>query len=210
METHGWVEMSNPEEADGGLVVVVCTSNVCVSPYVERRLARLLDRVNVTVTSRGLHARPGQRLDGHVVKALGLPPAEAETATVRQLLPLDLDQADLVVTATRGQRAEVVRLNPTVMARCFALLDLADLAAQADVTAYGPVPPGVSWVRHVAARLAARRGLVPPRAAEQADIADPTGKGGRAHAQMVREVELALPALASSLTPLTMVTSRRH
>jgi protein-tyrosine phosphatase len=149
-------------------------------------------------------------MDRAVAAALHERDCDTEAFLARQLTQGDVDEADLIITAAREQRAEVVRMSPRALARCFALLDLADLAAAVDPNSYGPAPLEASWVQHVTARLAAHRGLVPPRAAETADVADPTGQGSRAYGRMVRDIEGALPALLGCLVPATSVTSRRR
>lgn len=195
---------------DGGLVLVVCTANVCRSPYIERRLAQLVGHLGITVISRGTRALVDQPMDPAVASALEDHDASAQGFAARQLTPADVTGADLVITAAREHRAEVVRMSLRAMARCFTLLDLVDLANGLGPVSATSVPPGVPWVPAMTARLAAQRGLVPPRPASDADLRDPTGLGTRAHSRMVREVEGALPALAACLTPLPDITSRRR
>ena len=76
-------------------------------------------------------------------------------------------EADLVLTATRAHRAEVVRLSPGPMSYCFTLGDFAHLVADADAAEleeFGDPDPGASWVAHVAGFAASRRGMIAPLA----------------------------------------------
>ncbi len=61
--------------ADVPAILLVCTGNVCRSPYLERRLQAELDRswgvAAVRVHSAGTDARPGVSMDAEAARRLG-------------------------------------------------------------------------------------------------------------------------------------------
>ncbi len=152
--------------------------------------------------SGGTGALVGSPIDpGSVVElqaSAARPPADSPPGRSRPRWSTDVD---LVLTATRAHRGEVVRLSPRAMAYCFTLGDFADLVAAATLPTLGDVDPGASWVSQVAGFAASRRGMIPPRPMTESDIPDPYRQGPDAFAHMAREVEQVLPAVARVLTP---------
>lgn len=190
--------------ARGGAILVVCTGNVCRSPYIERRLTQLLHGTGTRVNSAGTGALVGSRIDPGSVAELRERGADPDPFEARQVTAQMVADADLVLTAARSHRAEVARLLPRSMAYCFTLGDFSDLVADVDadlLAEFGDPEPGSTWAGHVAAFAAARRGTIPPRPREESDIPDPYGQGRPAFARMAREVERVLPAVSAVLTP---------
>lgn len=192
----------------GGLLVV-CTGNVCRSPYIERRLTQLLDGTGIEVSSGGTGALVGSPIDPGSVVELHERGAATDGFAARQLTAAMVADADLVLTATRAHRAEVVRLSPRAMASCFTLGDFAHLvAADADdldafdqVDEPGGSDAGESWVAHVAGVAASQRGIVAPLSLDESDIPDPYQQGPEAFARMAGAVEHVLPAVVRALKP---------
>lgn len=186
--------------ADRGWVLVVCTGNVCRSPYMAGRLAQLVRGSGVDVGSAGTSALvdapmdPGSSvlLDGHGVPVDGF----AARQVTRDLIA----DADLVLGATRAHRGEVVRLHPQALRYTFTWADFGQLAAGLDPPSTGVPRDGQTWVAHVADVVASLRGSVPPRSKEEADIVDPFRQGPEAFAAMARGVEVYLSAIARVLT----------
>lgn len=188
--------------ASGGSVLVVCTGNVCRSPYIERRLAQLIDGVGVSLESAGTGALEGEPIDPGSVAELRERGASAGDFAGRQLTSQMIAHADLVLTAARSHRAEVARLLPRSMAYCFTLGDFADLVADLDsklLSDIGTREQVAPWAAQVASLAAARRGSIPPRPREESDIPDPYRQGRAAFTRMAREVERVLPAVAAVL-----------
>lgn len=194
-----------------GRVIVVCTGNVCRSPYIERRLTQLLDGTGIAVSSGGTGALVGSPIEPGSVTELRERGAAKDGFAARQLTPAMVADADLVLTATRAHRAEVVRLSPRAMAYCFTLGDFAHLVADADADGaeleeFGSHDPGASWVAHVAGLAASRRGMIAPLPVDESDIPDPYQQGPEAFARMADAVEHVLPAVVRALTPRADVT----
>ena len=197
--------------ARAGRVLVVCTGNVCRSPYIERRLAQLLAGTGVEVSSAGTRALVGAPIEPGSVDALGAVDAYAAGFAARQITTALLLDADLVVTATQRHRHEVVSLLPRALRRTFSLGELADLLRGADVEvemaaleAHPPAGPGssdASWAGRLAALAWSRRGRSTIRQPDESDIPDPYGRGSAAYALMSHEIEAQLGVVAEALRP---------
>lgn len=185
-------------------MLVVCTGNVCRSPYIERRLTQLLDGTGVEVSSGGTGALVGSPIDPGSVTELQERGAATEGFAARQLTAAMVADADLVLTATRAHRAEVVRLSSRAMSYCFTLGDFAHLVDDADAAEldeFGDPDPDTSWVAHVSGFAASRRGMIASLPLEESDIPDPYQQGPEAFARMADAVERVLPAAVRTLRP---------
>ncbi|MFQ6171913.1 low molecular weight phosphatase family protein [Oryzobacter sp. R7] len=185
-----------------GSVLVVCTGNVCRSPYVERRLRHELAGTGIEVTSAGTGALVGRDMDPSSRDLLERAGVDAAGFTARALTPELVSGSDLVIAAAREHRAAAARLAPAALRRTLTLTDLADLLD--GVSAQEVVDAGVpgSWVRQVAAVAVSRRGLVAARQ-EAVDITDPIGQGPAVFARMATEVEAALARVVPVLRGAT-------
>lgn len=181
-----------------GSLIVVCTGNVCRSPYIERRLAQQLAGTGIEVTSAGTRALIGRDMDPGTRALLERAGADSAGFAARQLTPELVAGADLVVTAARAHRTAAARLHPSALGRVLTLRDLADLLDGADLEDVSSPDPSITWVRHVVDLAAARRGLVPARQ-DAVDVTDPIGGPPERFAQMAAEVDAALPAVVAAL-----------
>lgn len=182
-------------------VLVVCTGNVCRSPYLERRLQAELDDSwgagQIVVASAGTHAlahAPINQTGARLLRSYGADPGGFEA---RPLVAPMLDGVGLVITMTREHRSQVTRMSPRLLPRTHALRDLAQLATAIDVSDV-PAADDTSaraWLGLVAPLLAARRGLAPPLAPQESGVVDPYGRGEAAYAQMAEQIEACLPAV---------------
>jgi protein-tyrosine phosphatase len=195
----------------GGRVLVVCTGNVCRSPYIERRLAQMLAGSGVEVGSAGTRALVGAPIEPGSVDALGQVHADAVGFAARQITRDLLRDADLVVTATQRHRHEVVALLPRALRRTFSLGELADLLRDVDLAiemaaldAHTPTGSGaseVSWAARLAHLAWSRRGRSTIRQPEESDIPDPYGRGSVAYVRMSHVIEAQLGVVAEALRP---------
>lgn len=202
-------------------VLVIGSTNVCRSPAAERMLrARLGWDGTVTVTSVGTHVVPrrwgSDPLDAGAVFAgapspeslssdapvYHLAPAVTSVAELaaRRLEPEMVEVADLVLTTSRAERAEVVRLVPGAVRRTFTLRELARVAEHLGPTA---LPDG-----DVAERLAAlvataapHRGPTAPKDLADDDVRDPAGRDERTRAASLQQVEEAVDAIVRAVWP---------
>ena len=157
-----------------GNVLVVCTGNVCRSPYLERRLRHDLAGTGIQVMSAGTRALAGHDMDAGTRDLLQHRGIDTTGFTARELTADLVAGADLVIAAAREHRAAAVRLHPAAMARTFALRDLADLLSGVTAEQPAPTESDVPWVRQVAQTASGRRALVPARQ-HGVDVTDPVG-----------------------------------
>jgi len=185
-------------------VLVVCTGNVCRSPFLERALQHELDRSwgpgHVEVRSAGTGALSGRPMEDQArtrLEALGY---AADGFVARQVSTDLLAPADLVLTATRAHRGRVLPLHPAATRRVFTIREFADLV--------GDVPEGelerpgetaVEHVRRVVRLVGEQRGVRPPLPDDLADVIDPYRRPDEVFDAMARQVTEALPALVRAL-----------
>lgn len=179
-------------------VLVVCTGNVCRSPYLERRLQSELDsswgRGEITVRSAGTGALVGHPMDPGSLSRLATSGIDGRDFIARAVTKDLVAGACLIITAERRHRQSVTRLHPRSLKTTHALKDLAQLAREINLPATTPTDPA-EWLPRVARLLAARRGVTPPLPPEQADVIDPYRRDDAAFDQMGRQIEDALPHL---------------
>lgn len=179
---------------------MVCTGNVCRSPYVERLLAAEVAELGVEVSSAGTMALVDQPMDEGSARLLAAAGVDAGDFAARQLVPAMVQQADLVLTATREHRSQVVRTAPRGLRYTFALDDFSDLVADADLSEAAPSEsPDDTAVTRMVARALIRRADVAPRASQDSGIIDPFRQGPASFDLMARQVAAALPPIEVAL-----------
>ena len=193
-------------------VLVVCTANICRSPYAGLVLARAVSSIApglVTVSSAGVSARTGA-----LACRSGLAPADGEALAAHRARRLDagaLADADLVLVADRGHAVVASTVAPGVRSRLFTLRQAAACAEVVRAALEGgslpqgapPLPPPTApadrlrWWRE---ELDAARGLAPrdPTDPDEGDIPDPHERGDVWHPQARDLIDGAVAALAAS------------
>jgi len=144
---------------DEARVLIVCTGNICRSPFIERVLqARLDDRLSgsgrgIAVRSAGTGALTGSEMDAQAAAQLVAHGGDPAGFRARDLTPELIAESDLVLTATRAHRGKVALMSPKALRRVFTFRDFADLVAGTEVT----MTPGDQrgWVRQVTETAAA-------------------------------------------------------
>ena len=184
--------------AGPGRVLVLCTGNVCRSPYLERLLSNELSGTGITVESAGTAALVGKPMDPTSLELLEAKGLGGEGFVARSLTPELVQVADLVIAAGREHVDGAARLHPRALRYAFALRDLADLldgTTAEDLADTGAPNP----VARVAAAAVARRGTIQPRTQESATIVDPFRQGRQVFDKMAAQVTVALPPVVSAL-----------
>ena len=187
-----------------GSILVVCTGNVCRSPYLERRLRHELAGTGIAVESAGTKALAGLDMDDGTRERLDAAASDAKGFRARQVTPEMVAGADLVLTAAREHRTAVAQLHPAALRRVFTVSDFADLVDGLTVVDPDADPLAdldASWVRQVAAAAARRRGSIVARQSG-VDITDPIGGPPSAFGQMANEVDAALVPIVRALRDL--------
>lgn len=189
-------EVLNPER-----VLIVCTGNVCRSPYIERRLAFLTGSA-MQFVSAGVQAVVGSAMSPGSARQLQERGGEPMGFEARQLTSDMIDDADLVLCATRDHRRQVVQLDPRGLSKTFALADFSDLVGQVPdgPLEAGPMDrPDEGRLTRLARAAARERGTVNARPDTEAAIVDPIGQPDAVYAQMADQVEALLPAVLAGL-----------
>ncbi len=120
--THGGSDIDAPT------ILVVCTGNLCRSPYIERRLQAELDRswgpAAVRVHSAGTDSRPGLPMEVETQRRLQDAGGSGEGFMSTRLTQSLVVDASLIITATRWHRSRVARIHPRALRTAHALRDL--------------------------------------------------------------------------------------
>ncbi|HVQ95036.1 MAG TPA: DUF4012 domain-containing protein [Mycobacteriales bacterium] len=179
-------------------VLVVCVGNLCRSPLAERLLRAGLAAglgnaaARFTVGSAGTEAVAGVPMDPRtaaIAVELGADPAGFAG---RPLAAGMVAGADLVLTATRAERAEAVRLHPPAHRYTFTVVEFARLTAAAQATEPGRAADPVARARALVAAARARRGEVRPDDPADDDLPDPHGGVAKLHWTVAVTIQAAL------------------
>lgn len=170
-------------------VLVVCTGNVCRSPYVAARLQQELPALDVS--SAGTGALVGRPPSGPT-QALLLDRGLDVAAQVGRSIDKGMVRgARLVLTAERRHRVEVVRLVPDADDRTYTLVELARIL----LLEGSPSGLGVDGVVDLARKVVGRGEEVD----YDDDLADPYGRSDEHYRRMAAHVEEALSILVPAL-----------
>jgi protein-tyrosine phosphatase len=146
-------------------VLYVCTGNLCRSPMAELLFRGWADpSADVAVSSAGLQAVVGHGIDTSSAAALAQVGIDPTQHRARQFEPWMAAYADLVLTANREHRDQVITELPVTFRRTFTMKEFPLLAAR--------VAP-LDDPRAVVAAAAAERGRGEPISPEDMDVRDP-------------------------------------
>lgn len=195
----------------GGSVLIVCAANVCRSPLAELELRRRLgEGSSLSVRSAGVRANDGDPICADVASRHADEDwrARAQAHRAREVTPEMLAEADLVLTASRDLRGELVRAAPEHRDRMFTLREAAHLGV-------GFAPGGSETIADYVAHLDRARTRAVPlsgspgrggglrRLLGRRTVEDPASiadrHGSRGHAGTLSEVEQAVDAIAGQL-----------
>jgi protein-tyrosine phosphatase len=145
-------------------VLYVCTGNVCRSPMAELLFRSWMSPGrDVTISSAGMQALVGHGIDRSSASALGQLGIDPSHHRARQFETWMARDADLVLTAERSHRDQVMTDLPAAFRRTFTMKEFARLARHV-----APASPDA-----VIADVAAIRGIDGPVASEVDDMPDP-------------------------------------
>lgn len=171
---------------------MVCTGNICRSPYAERLLVHRLDQRGAgrrfTVGSAGMRALAGRPMHEWMATELSRRGGSAEGASARQGMERMLLGADLVLTAARDVRSRALAEAPGALRRTFTVLEFAALVGFEDAAAMTPA----ALVRACATGRS--------RLAEiEYDVPDPINQQVEAFASAALELDVAVTTIADAL-----------
>ena len=113
-------------------ILFVCIGNVCRSPVGERLLAARLPEDRFTVSSAGMRALVGYSMSEHAAAELVGYGGDPAGFAARQISQEIVEGSDLVLTATRSLRSDLLAEVPTALRRTFTVLEFAALLEQAE------------------------------------------------------------------------------
>lgn len=172
-------------------ILHVCTGNVCRSPMAERLtrhgLARRLGggAAGMVVESAGTWGHEGAPMEAHAAAVLAEYGADPSGFTGRELLDDHVIDADLVLTATRDHRAQVISMGHAAGLRTFTLKEFTRLVRAIDTTT---LPEGsvTERARALVRAAAALRGWLLAPSPDADEVHDPYGAPFRTSAVSAR------------------------
>ncbi len=115
-------------------ILTVCTGNICRSPAMERILRQQLgEDPGITIHSGGLAAHDGEDMQPPMKRRVRQYGADSEDFTARQVTSDMLEEADLILAATREHIQDMIAAVPECAGRVFTVPELGDLLTELDV-----------------------------------------------------------------------------
>jgi len=192
-------------ETDRFRVLYVCTGSVCRSPMAERltrleldqRLGAGADRI--TVHSAGTWGHVDAPMETHAATVLTEYGADPEGFRGSELLDEHVIEADLVLTATRDHRAQVISMGHAAGLRTFTLKEFTRLVRAIDPAT---LPDGgvIERARALVRAAAALRGWLQAPSAEADEVSDPYGAPVTVFRHIGEEIHTALDPVVTALT----------
>ncbi|MEU1072449.1 protein-tyrosine-phosphatase [Streptomyces sp. NPDC005878] len=190
-------------------ILHVSTGNVCRSPITERLTRHALyDRLGdpytggLIVESAGTWGHEGAPMEANAAAVLADFGADASGFTGRELLDEHVITADLVLTATRDHRAQVISMGHSAGLRTFTLKEFTRLVRAIDPTTL-PDPDEAGMVERARALVraaAALRGWLLAPSAEADEVNDPYGAPITFFRSIGDEINTALEPVVTALT----------
>lgn len=169
-------------------ILTVCTANICRSPMMEILLRSHLDGERFEVASAGVRGWDRKPMDSMAAMELMRLGHSAETFRSHAIDSYLVDSADLILTATREHRSDVLSMNPQALRRSFTLVEFAALTGIVDA----------DEPTELVAQAALRRSLAPSKA----DVKDPYRRGPDVHRETADQIDEAVRTIASRLNAL--------
>ena len=192
---------------DSFRILHVSTGNVCRSPITERLTRHAVrERLGilgggVIVESAGTWGHEGAPMESHAETVLADFGADASGFTGRELLDEHVIRADLVLTATRDHRAQVISMGHSAGLRTVTLKEFTRLVNAIDPATLPPLEEGVVIrARALVRAAAALRGWLLAPTAEADEVYDPYGAPLTFFRSIGDEIHQALDPVVTALT----------
>lgn len=173
-------------------ILAVCTANICRSPMIEILLRAELAPGEFEVASAGVQGWDREPMDGMAAMELMRLGHSSGTFRSHAIDSYLIDSSDLILTATKWHRSEVLSMNPRALRRTFTLTEFAALAVQVD----GADP------RALVAEASRQRSLAPPKV----DIGDPYRRSPEVHRQTADQIDQAVRTVGARLNALVSIS----
>jgi protein-tyrosine phosphatase len=185
-------------------LLFVCEGNVCRSAFAERVLRHALSSAQSArpqVSSAGLTALDGWGIAEETAALIDLFGADSRLHAARKLLASDIENATLVLTATRDHRGRVVRMLPQAVQYTFTIRQFGHVLESASPDGLDPVAPEGTPVERLTALVELFRQHRDSGAVRGAldDVVDPFTKPVRVHELAASQMLPALNVLSEGL-----------
>jgi protein-tyrosine phosphatase len=197
-------------------VLHVCMGNICRSPMAERLLvlaagqrlgkldpdARLGDLLrSVSAGTGGWHE--GEEMNPPAARQITLRGGSTDGFLARKLVIAQLDEADLILTATADQSDYVHALLPGATHRTFVLGHLGRLLREVDLKSLPPAgtDPEAFTARATALVAAAHRQRGDTEPLPGDDLDDPWGRGDQTFQRIGDDIDETMYLLVDALLP---------
>ncbi|TFC33850.1 low molecular weight phosphatase family protein [Cryobacterium sp. TMT2-14] len=193
--------------ADTMNILIVCTGNICRSPLAEKLLQSRLTAAGIPaiVTSAGTRAMVDHPMTDEAAFLATQHGAEPTPHAAQQLTADRIAAADLILTATREHRGEVVSLHPRANRYAYTLNQFARLVA--DFPAVEPPvvePVDTPTITNFLAEINATKGLaLPPAHPGDDDIEDPYRRSAEVYDRVGHIIDNAVTTIATALATTT-------
>jgi protein-tyrosine phosphatase len=185
------------ELSDAFTIVTVCSGNICRSPLAQQLLRAHLPAESFLVLSAGTIATTGHAMTDEAQELSRRYGGEPDGHLATLLDEGLVEQADLVLTATRKHRSAVVGMVPRSTRYTFTLRQFARLVENAEPGDIDPNDP-----RRTVQTLAGLRGLIPPpERPEDDDIDDPYLEDFSVYERVAAEIDETARVIAAALAP---------
>ncbi|HJR89973.1 MAG TPA: hypothetical protein VJ782_07455 [Aeromicrobium sp.] len=168
-------------------ILAVCTANICRSPMIEILLRQRLDAERFEVSSAGVQGWREAPVDSMVVLELERLGASGAGFASRALQDRMIENADLILTATRAHRSEVVGRCPSALRRTFTVREFAGLVENMI---------GVSSPTEMVAEASRRRS----ESVDDLDLPDPFRCPPDVHRLVADQISAAVAIIAERLS----------
>ncbi|MFD8076068.1 protein-tyrosine-phosphatase [Streptomyces sp. NBC_00510] len=193
-------------------ILHVCTGNVCRSPMAERLTRheltlRLGDgAAGIVVESAGTWGHEGSPMEAHAATVLAEYAADPTGFLGRELLDDHVIDADLVLTATRDHRAQVISMGHAAGLRTFTLKEFTRLVKAIDPAT---LPEGsvTERARSLVRAAAALRGWLLAPTPDADEVYDPYGAPLTFFRSVGEEIHDALDPVLTALTGMPAPTA---
>ncbi|MER5727080.1 protein-tyrosine-phosphatase [Streptomyces sp. NPDC002138] len=193
---------------DAFRILHVSTGNVCRSPITERLTRHALThRLGGTpdggliVESAGTWGHEGAPMEANAAEVLADFGADASGFIGRELLDEHVIRADLVLTATRDHRAQVISMGHSAGLRTFTLKEFTRLVRAIDPATLPPIDDGMAErARALVRAAAALRGWLLAPSPDADEVYDPYGAPITFFRSIGDEIQQALDPVVTALT----------
>ncbi|TFD31734.1 low molecular weight phosphatase family protein [Cryobacterium cryoconiti] len=182
-------------------ILVVCTGNVCRSPYMEYAIRHGLAAQGIShveVVSAGTQALIGHPMADPILEALAEDGIDGSRFRAQILTRALVEHADVILTAEASHRSEVARLFPPALRRVFTLRQFARLTAIAP-----PEMPDGRPLRDLVQHVAGLRGTTQPAGGATDDVEDPWNGSRAVYRRALDGMHDPVRTIVASLADLT-------